>query len=89
VTRDDAEAARWYRLAAEQGQPMAQASLGGCYLNGRGVEKDLVAAHAWLTRSAAGGFDRVKPVLEQLEKVLSPAERARSKQLVEQASAAH
>ena len=41
-------------------------------------------AHVWLTRSAAGGFDRVKPVLEQLDKLLSPAERARAKQLLEQ-----
>lgn len=89
VAKDDAEAARWYRLSAEQGLPMAQASLGACYLHGLGVEKDSVQAHAWLTRSVAGGFERVKPVLAQLEKALSPSERARSKRLVEQVAAAH
>jgi TPR repeat protein len=89
VAKDDVEAARWYRKAAEQGQPMAQASLGACYLYGLGVEKDSVQAHAWLTRGVAGGFERAKPVLAQLEKSLSPSERARSKRLVEQAAAAH
>ena len=76
VARDDAEAARWYRLAAEQGQAMAQASLGASYLYGRGVEKDLVLADVWLTRSAAGGFDKVKPVLDQLDKRLARRARA-------------
>ena len=66
---------------------MAQANLGAFYLHGIGVEKDYVQAHVWLTRSVAGGFEDAKPVLAQLEKTLSPSQRARSKQLVEQAAA--
>jgi TPR repeat protein len=31
VARNDAEAVRWLRLAAEQGHPLAQATLGFAY----------------------------------------------------------
>ena len=37
VPEDDAEAVRWYRLAAEQGYAMAQSFLGAMYANGEGV----------------------------------------------------
>jgi TPR repeat protein len=32
VSQDDIEAARWYRMAAEQGYAQAQASLGAMYV---------------------------------------------------------
>ena len=37
VLQDDAEAVKWYRLAAEQGHSAAQASLGYMYANGEGA----------------------------------------------------
>jgi len=37
VPQDDVEAAKWYRLAAEQGYAPAQANLGVMYRNGEGV----------------------------------------------------
>ena len=37
VPEDDAEAVRWYRLAAEQGNAFAQSNLGVMYANGEGV----------------------------------------------------
>ena len=40
VIRDDAEAAIWYRRAAEQGNTYAQTFLGHMYANGRGVPQD-------------------------------------------------
>ena len=40
VTRDDGEALRWFRLAAEQGDADAQFNLGVMYENGRGVTRD-------------------------------------------------
>ena len=39
VTEDDAEAVRWYRLAAEQGLAEAQVNLGVMYDNGEGVRR--------------------------------------------------
>ena len=53
VPQDDAEALRWYRLAADQGNASAQANLGRMYAEGRGVPQDRVAAHMWLSLAAA------------------------------------
>ena len=49
VPQDDAEAARWYRLAAEQGSGAAQFNLGLMYVNGRGVlfGQDYAEAARW------------------------------------------
>ena len=45
---DPAEAARWFRRAAERGHPMAQYRLGQAYLKGLGVDRDLQQAYLWL-----------------------------------------
>ena len=49
---DDAEAARWYRLAAEQGHAAAQSRLGDFHEFGYGVSQDYAEAVRW-HRSAA------------------------------------
>ena len=45
--KDDAEAAKWYRLSAEQGHPKAQNNLALMYEEGRGVERDIAKATQW------------------------------------------
>ena len=55
VPEDDAEAVRWYRLAAEQGFDGAQNNLGRMYSAGEGVPEDLVNAYMWFNLSAAQG----------------------------------
>ncbi len=50
---DDAEAVRWYRLAADQGIASAQNNLGFMYARGRGVPQDDVQAHMWYNLSAS------------------------------------
>ncbi len=52
VPRDDAEAVKWYRRAAEQGYDPAQNSLGVMYTKGRGVVRDDRAALEWYRRAA-------------------------------------
>lgn len=52
---DFAEAAKWYRKAAEQGDPMAQGMLGWLYATGRGVDKDLKTAVEWFRKGAMQG----------------------------------
>ena len=51
VAKDDVEAVKWYRKAAEQGDAYAQHNLGLAYSYGSGVVKDYVEAAA--SRSAA------------------------------------
>jgi hypothetical protein len=44
VPQDYAQAAIWYRKAAEQGLALAQSNLGVLYEEGRGVPKDYAQA---------------------------------------------
>ena len=56
VAQDSAEAVKWYRLAAEQGNPIAQNSLGGFYYSGiGGVLKDHSEAVKWYRLAAKQG----------------------------------
>ena len=60
VPQDYAEAVRWYRLAADQGDARAQLNLGVKYRNGEGTPQDFVEAHMWanLAASQLSGEDR-------------------------------
>ena len=53
VPQDDAEAVRWFRLAADQGVAVALNSLGVMYGTGEGVPQDYVQAHMWLNLAAS------------------------------------
>jgi len=46
-------AAKWFRRAAERGDPQAQHNLGPAYQNGEAVEPDTVGAYAWYNIAAA------------------------------------
>lgn len=52
---DYVEAAKWYRLAAEQGEPGAQRALGRLYLRGNGVEQNVCESSRWYQRAAVQG----------------------------------
>ena len=55
VPENDAEAVRWYRLAAEQGDAIAQSNLGVMYANGRGVpENDAEAVKGYRLAAEQG-----------------------------------
>jgi TPR repeat protein len=57
VTKDYAEAIKWFRKAAEQGHTGAETMLGTFYFNGEGVTKDYVEAVKWLKKAAGKGED--------------------------------
>ncbi|MBN2506269.1 MAG: nitronate monooxygenase [Verrucomicrobia bacterium] len=54
-TPDFAQAARWYRQAADQDHVLAQFNLGIMFARGHGMLADDAAAAAWLRRAAEGG----------------------------------
>ena len=56
VEKDYKEAAKWYRKAAEQNNPVAQLNLGRAYINAQGVEKDRKEAIKWFRAAAEQGF---------------------------------
>jgi TPR repeat protein len=73
--RDQRQAARWYKLAAEKGHTGAQAQLGRMMLEGAGVQKNPVKGLMWLTIAQLGS--RGDPAIQALhEEAFSAAEEA-------------
>jgi TPR repeat protein len=91
VAEDDAEAVRWYRMAAEQGDAVAQVNLGFMYANGAGVVQDDVRAYLWfnLAVAASQGDERAFHVeaRDLVADRLSPADRAAAQRLATQCQA--
>jgi len=52
VLRDQVEAAKWFRAAAEQNHALAQSQLGFQYMHGEGVAKDNVEGAKWFHKAA-------------------------------------
>jgi len=54
-SQDFAEAAQWYRKAAEQGDSAGQEALGAMYEYGRGVPQDYAESFQWFHKAAEQG----------------------------------
>ena len=54
--RNDAEAIKWYRKAAEQGDAVAQFNLGTMYAKGEGVSQNDAEAAQWYRLAADHGL---------------------------------
>ena len=81
VPEDDAEAVKWYRLAAEQGYAGAQSNLGVMYSNGEGVPQNNALAHMLFNLAGAQGNEigrenRIKMVAE-----MTPSDISRAQEL--------
>jgi len=55
VPQDYSEAAKWYRLAGEQGDALAQTRLGFMYEMGKGGSQNFAEAAKWLRLAAEQG----------------------------------
>ncbi len=55
VSKDEAEAVKWFRKAAEQGFAESQSYLGLCYANGNGISKDEAEAVKWYRKASDQG----------------------------------
>jgi TPR repeat protein len=82
VPRSDAQAARWYALAAEQGHPLAQYNLGILYQDGRGVAQDNVTAYMWLDLAASAGALFAGPSRSAVARLMTPPEIAEAQRRV-------
>jgi TPR repeat protein len=68
VVQSDAEAVKWYRKAADQGNVSAQLNLGFMYGNGRGVAQSDAEAVKWHRKAAQQGDQEAKDALKRLGK---------------------
>ena len=57
---------KWYRAAAEQGEPVGQSNLAFMYTQGRGVGKDFREAAKWFLKAAESGYAPAEGKLGQL-----------------------
>ena len=93
VLQDAAEAVRWYRLAAEQGDARAQYNLGFAYHTGEGVPQDAVEAHMWfnLAASRLSGADRERSVgaRDRVAGPMTPADLNEAQRRAREWHAAH
>ena len=98
VPKDDVEAVKWfrkaaesYRKAAEQGDSKAQFNLGAIYANGEGLPEDYVEAYAWWSVAATNGNKLAKQDLTKAKAELTPeqftAAEKRVEELLEQINA--
>ena len=76
VPKDEKEAVKWYRKAAEQGYAKAQHQLGVMYDKGEGVPEDDVAAYAWFNIAAGNGEKNARESKEQITKQMTPQQIA-------------
>ena len=81
VPENDAEAVRWYRLAAEQGYARAQSDLGFMYSNGEGVPQNNVRAYIWYSVAAAQGNETARTNRDIISERLTPDQLARGQDI--------
>ncbi len=79
-----AEAADWYRRAAEQSYAAAQNNLGVLYANGQGVPRNPAIAYAWYEVAAARGNAKARANRDQLTRHLSSEQLAEGQRLAEE-----
>lgn len=75
---------KWLRRAAEQDEPRALLVYGTALYNGDGVTKDRLLGYAFVSRSAQLGLKPAKVTLDQLDELMSDADRKKA-MLLEQA----
>jgi uncharacterized protein len=66
VPQDYAEAVKWLRLAADQGEGFAQNNLGVMYAHGQGVPQDYAEAVKWYRRAADQGLAPAQSLLGEM-----------------------
>jgi TPR repeat protein len=75
VVKDHAEAAKWYRKAAEQNFAAAQDNLAICYEYGQGVAEDSVEAYKWVLLATRQGDEGAKKYMTVMESMLLTPEQ--------------
>ena len=79
----------YYQPLAEQGEPYAQLTIGEIYMEGAGVQQDLVHAYAWFAASHAQGVQEAEVIMEHVLGKLSSAERQQALLLADEFIAAY
>jgi len=83
VKQDEAEAARWFTMAAEHGSVPAEYKLGLMYWGGHGVPKDANKAYFWTVLARAGGQEGSRDLAKVLSSGMNRSQAAAIEQQAE------
>jgi TPR repeat protein len=85
LPKDISKAQYWYRQAADQGDPFAEASLAILFNFGKGVERDYAQAYMWYERAAmhaqSGNRDTIIEMRDAMAGKLTPQQIAEAQRL--------
>ena len=81
ISKDYQKALVLFRLAADQGNPLAQVKLGIMYEIGEGVPQDFVQAHKWHNLGGANGGELGVKHRDDLAKQMTSAQITEAQQL--------
>jgi hypothetical protein len=88
LPKDFAQAEHWYREAAAQGEPFAQASLGIMFNFGKGVHQDYVQACMWyeiaIAHSTGGDRDTIVEMRDNVAQQMTPEQIGEARKLAGQ-----
>ena len=76
--QDYAEAVKWYRLAADQGNASAQRNLGIMYEYGRGLPQNNIMAHMWYNLASANGAEKAGEWRDERAGLMTAADIAKA-----------
>lgn len=78
----DAQAAKYFQLAADQGIGDGQCALGQLYAAGKGLPKDSISAYEWILLASEHGAEKCLEALKPLEPTMAPDQVAEATQRV-------
>ena len=78
---NNAEAVKWYRMAAEQGFADAQLNLGVMYYLGTGIPANNVIAYMWLSLAKAQGNENAGKALDMVKERMNAAQIGKAQAL--------
>nr|WP_312491260.1 SPOR domain-containing protein [Sphingomonas sp.] len=82
-----ADAVPWLEKSVARGEPRAQLVLGTMLFNGDGVTRDYPRAYALMTLASQNGLKAASETLAQMDQYITPADRQKGIQLVQQYAA--
>jgi uncharacterized protein len=83
VKRNEAEAAKWFHMAANQGEWQSQYYLGVLNEKGVGIPKDLAAAHMWLSLAAVNPGATFRDSLHTKEAIAKLETKMKTEQIAQ------
>jgi TPR repeat protein len=81
VPKDYQQALRWFRLAADQGEALAQTKIAIMYDDGQGVAHDIVQAYKWYSLAATNGDKPAAELRNTIANQMTPAQIAKAQKL--------